>query len=106
MKPAREAGTDIREISLKSRKAEYVYLMRVAQECMTRESSLQKNGMDARKAETAVLYRDNECAIPLIDLWRGRIFRTGCGMQSCLFHTPYGSGCREYHTVCNESERY
>ena len=68
MKPAREAGTDIREISLKSRKAEYVYLMRVAQECMTRESSLQKNGMDARKAETAVLYRDNECAIPLIDL--------------------------------------
>ena len=36
MKPAREAGTDIREISLKSRKAEYVYLMRVAQECMTR----------------------------------------------------------------------
>ena len=24
--------------------------------------------MDARKAETAVLYRDNECAIPLIDL--------------------------------------
>ena len=42
--------------------------MRVAQECMTRESSLQKNGMDARKAETAVLYRDNECAIPLIDL--------------------------------------
>ena len=68
MTPAREAGTDIREISLKSRKAEYVYLMRVAQECMTRESSLQKNGMDARKAETAVLYRDNECAIPLIDL--------------------------------------
>ena len=67
MKPAREAGMDIREISLKSRKAEYVYLMRVAQECMTRESSLQKNGMDARKAETAVLYRDNECAIPLID---------------------------------------
>jgi len=42
--------------------------MRVAQECMTREISLQKNGMDARKAETAVLYRDNECAIPLIDL--------------------------------------
>ena len=67
MKPAREAGTDIREF-FKSRKAEYVYLMRVAQECMTRESSLQKNGMDARKAETAVLYRDNECAIPLIDL--------------------------------------
>ena len=53
MKAAREAGADIREISLKSRKAQYVYLMKAAQECTT---------------ETAVLYRDNECAIPLIDL--------------------------------------
>lgn len=53
MKAARKAGTDIREIALKSRKAQYVYLMKAAQECTT---------------ETAVLYRDNECAIPLIDL--------------------------------------
>lgn len=53
MKAAREAGADIRKISLKSRKAQYVYLMKIAQECST---------------ETAVLYRDNECAIPLIDL--------------------------------------
>ena len=52
MRAAREAGPDIREISLKSRKAQYVYLMKAAQEC----------------TETAVLYRDNECAIPLIDL--------------------------------------
>ena len=53
MKAAREDGADIRKISLKSRKAQYVYLMKIAQECST---------------ETAVLYRDNECAIPLIDL--------------------------------------
>lgn len=53
MKAAREAGANIRKISLKSRKAQYVYLMKIAQECST---------------ETAVLYRDNECAIPLIDL--------------------------------------
>lgn len=53
MKAAREAGADIRKISLKSRKAQYVYLMKIAQEYST---------------ETAVLYRDNECAIPLIDL--------------------------------------
>ena len=53
MKATREAGADIRKISLKSRKAQYVYLMKIAQECST---------------ETAVLYRDNECAIPLIDL--------------------------------------
>ncbi len=53
MKAAREFGADIRKISLKSRKAQYVYLMKIAQECST---------------ETAVLYRDNECAIPLIDL--------------------------------------
>lgn len=53
MKAAREAGADIRKISLKSRKAQYVYLMKIVQECST---------------ETAVLYRDNECAIPLIDL--------------------------------------
>lgn len=53
MKAAREAGADIRKISLKSKKAQYVYLMKIAQECST---------------ETAVLYRDNECALPLIDL--------------------------------------
>lgn len=73
MKPAREAGTDIREISLKSRKAQYVYLMEVAQECTTgmtgMNGSEERGGRaDASVTETAVLYRDNECAIPLIDL--------------------------------------
>lgn len=73
MRAAREAGADIREISLKSRKAQYVYLMKAAQECtagMAGMSGLEEHRgrADASVTETAVLYRDNECAIPLIDL--------------------------------------
>ena len=73
MRAAREAGTDIREISLKSRKAQYVYLMKAAQECTAgmigmNGSEEHRGRADAPATETAVLYRDNECAIPLIDL--------------------------------------
>ena len=73
MRAAREAGTDIREISLKSRKAQYVYLMKAAQECTTGMAGMSgseehRGRADASVTETAVLYRDNECAIPLIDL--------------------------------------
>ena len=73
MRAAREAGTDIREISLKSRKAQYVYLMKAAQECTTGMADMSgseeyRGRADASVTETAVLYRDNECAIPLIDL--------------------------------------
>ena len=73
MRAAREAGADIREISLKSRKAQYVYLMKAAQECTTGMAGMsgseeQRDRADASVTETAVLYRDNECAIPLIDL--------------------------------------
>lgn len=53
MKASRPAGTMIREISLKSRSGQYSYLLKAAKDC---------------KAQTAVLYRDNESAIPLIDL--------------------------------------
>lgn len=53
MRPTREETTEIREIALKSRRAQYAYLAKVAL-----NSTVQ----------TAVLYRDNECAIPLIDL--------------------------------------
>ena len=65
MRAAREAGADIREISLKSRKA--------AQECTTGMAGMSgseehRGRADASVTETAVLYRDNECAIPLIDL--------------------------------------
>ena len=73
MRVAREAGADIREISLKSRKAQYVYLMKAAQECTTGMAGMSgseehRGRADASVTETAVLYRDNECAIPLIDL--------------------------------------
>lgn len=73
MRAAREAGADIREISLKLRKAQYVYLMKAAQECTTGMAGMSgseehRGRADASVTETAVLYRDNECAIPLIDL--------------------------------------
>lgn len=73
MRAAREAGADIREIPLKSRKAQYVYLMKAAQECTTGMAGMSgseehRGRADASVTETAVLYRDNECAIPLIDL--------------------------------------
>lgn len=53
MRATREETAKIRVVSLKSRRAQYTYLAKVAEDC----SEL-----------TAVLYRDNECAIPLIDL--------------------------------------
>lgn len=52
MKAFREAGADIREIELKTRKAQYTYLEKVAMEC---------------REQTAVLYRDNESVLPLVD---------------------------------------
>ena len=43
----------VRQIDLNSRMAQYTYLLKLAEECWD---------------QTAVLYRDNECALPLIDL--------------------------------------
>ncbi len=57
MKASRSAGADIREIPLKSRSAQYAYLAKVAEEC---------------RIQTAVLYRDNESALPLVDLLERR----------------------------------
>lgn len=45
--------SDVREIYLKGRKAQYKYLLKVAEGCTE---------------QTAVLYRNNESAIPLVDL--------------------------------------
>lgn len=53
MKAARGSSASIREIPLRSRGQQYPYLARVAADC---------------DRQTAVLYRDNECALPLIDL--------------------------------------
>lgn len=53
MKATKTAGSEIKEIPLKSRMAQYAYLYKVALSC---------------NEQTAVLYRDNESAIPLVDL--------------------------------------
>ena len=53
MQPARPQQREIREIPLASRKAQYSYLLKVAEDCTS---------------QTAVLYRDHERALPLIDL--------------------------------------
>ena len=53
MQPSRPKQHEIRELPLKNRKAQYSYLLKVAEDCTT---------------QTAVLYRDHECALPLIDL--------------------------------------
>jgi len=53
MKATKGIGSEIKEISLKSRGSQYSYLLKVAQDCTE---------------QTAVLYRDNESVIPLVDL--------------------------------------
>lgn len=46
-------GVPVREIPLRERRNQYGYLLKIAKDCCQ---------------ETAVLFRDNDCAIPLIDL--------------------------------------
>ncbi len=53
MTTQRGAGKPVREIVLNERKSQYAYLLQEARGC---------------RRETAVLYRDNDCALPLIDL--------------------------------------
>ena len=53
MRAAREAQANIREIELRGRRAQYSYLAKVAADCQT---------------QTAVLYRNHESIIPLVDL--------------------------------------
>ncbi len=60
MKASRPEGADIRMISLKSRNAQYNYLAKVAASTAA--------AADANAGETAVLYRDNESMLPLVDL--------------------------------------
>ena len=53
MVATKAANTEIQKIVLKDRNAQYTYLLKVAEEC---------------QVQTAVLYRNNESALPLIDL--------------------------------------
>lgn len=52
MKASKERGAEIKTIALKSRNAQYTYLAKVAADCTE---------------QTAVLYRDNESVLPLVD---------------------------------------
>ena len=63
MQPVRPSGAAVRRIETDSRIQQYHYLLKVAEAC---------------DRETAVLYRDNDCALPLIDLLerRGLPYRT------------------------------
>lgn len=53
MKATKEKGTEIKEIQVKVRGGQYAYLLKVAQDC---------------REESAVLYRENESVLPLVDL--------------------------------------
>ena len=53
MLAARPAGSDIKNITVSERSEQYTYLLKIAREC---------------RRQTAVLYRENESALPLIDL--------------------------------------
>ena len=91
MQPARPKQREIREIPLANRKAQYSYLLKVAEDCTaayaadpkrraaaTDEVKERADGgpatdalhADRRRSSSpiAVLYRDHECALPLIDL--------------------------------------
>ena len=94
MQPARPKQREIREIPLANRKAQYSYLLKVATDCTAAyaaevlaadqkrravaagevqdpaEATAETASADTRRPQTqvAVLYRDHECALPLIDL--------------------------------------
>ena len=51
--PTRGSGSPVQIVSASNRRAQYLYLLHIARECTS---------------ETAVLYRNNDSAIPLIDL--------------------------------------
>ena len=91
MQPARPKQREIREIPLANRKAQYSYLLKVAEGCTAAYAADQEQRAvaadevkeradggpatdtlhaDRRRglSPIAVLYRDHECALPLIDL--------------------------------------
>ena len=68
----RPAQHEIGEILLPSRSAQYAYLLKIALNCRT---------------ETAVLYRENECALPLIDILERNGVPYRLRMQDTSFFT-------------------
>lgn len=72
MEAVRPAGLEVESISLANRRAQYSYLMQVVQDC---------------QEETAVLYRDNESALPLIDLLARKGISYRCRQVDSAFFT-------------------
>ena len=74
MAAKREGGSPVAQITVRDRKAQYAYLAKVAKDC---------------KTETAVLYRDNDCALPLLDLLNRRGIGYRCrSLESSFFSHP------------------
>lgn len=72
MVSVRGSGQPVREISVSDRKKQYQYLLKVARGC---------------EKETAVLYRDNESALPLVDLLQRQGIPFRCRQADCAFFT-------------------
>ena len=72
MRATRGSGAELREISVYDRQKQYRYLCKMAEDCNT---------------ETAVLYRDNDSALPLIDLLERSGIPYRCRQVESLFFT-------------------
>jgi len=72
MEATRPDGPDVRNIPIFDRSNQYKYLAAVAADC---------------RKETAILYRDNDCALPLIDLLARRSLPFRCRQPDGIFFT-------------------
>lgn len=68
----RGEGLPVRAIPLRQRKNQYTYLLKLAADCTQ---------------ETAILYRDNDCALPLIDLLERSSLPYHCRQMEGSFFT-------------------
>ena len=74
MTAVRGDGAEVKELTVSSRAGQYAYLLKTAKDC---------------GRETAVLFRDNECALPLIDLLdRSRVPYRCRQMDTSFFTSP------------------
>ena len=72
MYAVRGTGREVQELSVYNRKGQYSYLLAAAKSC---------------DRETAVLYRENDCAIPLIDLLERQGIPYRCRQMDGTFFT-------------------
>lgn len=70
----RAAGAPVKAISVRDRKAQYSYLLKVAKDC---------------RQETAVLYRDNDSALPVIDLLERNGIPYRCRQMDSTFFSHF-----------------